>query len=58
MEYLRETKVVIEKDTNKATTKEVLEPYEDESMEEFIERVTDKLREVYLDEYWALANVC
>lgn len=51
MEYLGEAKVVIEKDTNKATTKETLEPYEDESMEDFIERVTNKMREVYLDEY-------
>ena len=50
MEYLREAKVVIEKDTNKATTKETLTPYEYESMEDFIERVTDKLREVFLDE--------
>lgn len=51
MEYLREAKVVIEKDTNKATTKEMLEPHEYESMEEFIERVNNKLREIYLDEY-------
>ena len=51
MEYLREAKVVIEKDTNKATMTEVLEPYEDESMEDFIERVTGKLREIYLNEY-------
>ena len=50
MEYLREAKVVIEKDTNKATTKETLEPYENESMVEFIERVTEKLREIFLDE--------
>lgn len=43
MEYLRYAKVVIKKDTNKATTIETLEPYENESMEEFIERVTEEL---------------
>lgn len=51
MEYTRETKITIYKDTNKSTTDEVLVPYENENMEDFLERVNKKMREVFLDEY-------
>lgn len=47
MEYTREIKVIIEKDTNKATTtvELVLREYnEDETVEQFNERVKIKLQ--------------
>lgn len=54
MEYLREASVKIDKDTNKCSTAEELklgEYNDDETMEEFIQRVTKRMREIFLDEY-------
>lgn len=48
-EHTRKIEVVIERDTNKATYKETLNPYEYESLEEFVERVKEKLDEMLLD---------
>lgn len=54
MEYTREVKITIYKDTNKSTTKEDVkmgEYNDDETIEEFLERVNKRMREIYLDEY-------
>ncbi len=45
METIRSIKVTIEVDTNKSTYTETLEPYNNESNEEFIKRITDNLEE-------------
>lgn len=52
MEYTREIKIVIEKDTNKATTKVGLtlgEYDENETVEQFIERVNEYLKDMLID---------
>jgi hypothetical protein len=52
MEYLREAKVTIYRDTNKSSNEVVLtrgEINEDETIEEFVKRVHDKMQEIYLD---------
>lgn len=54
MESLREANVTIYKDTNKSTYKEVLrigEFNEDETMEEFCERVNGRMLEIYLEKF-------
>jgi len=54
MEYLREAKVTIYKDSNKSTDEVVVslgEWNKNETMEEFIQRVYKKMREVYLEEF-------
>jgi hypothetical protein len=54
MEYLRGAKVTIYRDSNKSSDEVVLslgEWNEDETMEEFIQRVNKKMREVYLEEF-------
>jgi len=54
MEYLRKAKVTIYKDTNKSTCDEVLkigEFHDEETMEEFLERINKRMREIYLNEY-------
>lgn len=51
MEYTRSIKITLEKNTNKSSTKEVLRPYEDESIQDFIKRVESKIQEIYLNEY-------
>lgn len=53
MEYIRKIKVSIEKDTNKATTEIILmlgEYDEDETVEQFSERVKECLNEILLSE--------
>lgn len=52
MEFTREIKVEIEKDTNKSTTKVGLslgEYDEDETVEEFVQRVKDYLDDMLID---------
>ncbi len=49
MEFTREIKVSIYKDTNKATYDEDLKPYDNESIEEFVSRVKEKLDEMLLN---------
>jgi phage gp16-like protein len=51
MEYTREIKIVIEKDTNKANTKVGLslgEYDENETLEEFIERVKEYMEDMLI----------
>jgi len=50
MEYIREIKISIYVDTNKSTQNVDLLIMEDESREEFIERITERLKEVLLNE--------
>lgn len=45
MERLRSIEVSITVDTNKQTTIDLLKPFEDESVEEFAERVKEALME-------------
>ena len=49
MEHIKEIKIKIEKSTNKHVTVEILRPFEDESIEEYIERVNEILREILID---------
>jgi len=52
MEYTREIKIVIEKDTNKGTTKVGLslgEYDENETVEEFIERVKEYMEDMLIN---------
>jgi hypothetical protein len=54
MEYVREARINIFKDTNKSSFDENLtlgEFSEDETIEEFIIRINKRMKEVYLDEY-------
>jgi len=53
MEYLREAKITIYKDTNKSSHEEILvigEYNSFETIEEFLERVNKRIKNIYLDE--------
>jgi hypothetical protein len=49
MDYLRDVKVTIEKDTNTSTTIEVFEILEGGDLEDFVERIYDRLQELMFD---------
>ena len=53
MEYLMSASVTVKKNTNKSSDNEVLtfrEEDENESIEEFVERAYEKLKEIFLDD--------
>lgn len=60
MEYTREATVKIYKDTTKSTYEEELKMCEyrdDETMEEFLERVNKRMREIYLGEFKSIKKM-